>query len=126
MTARLGAKIVDVLEQAGERYLKRTAPDAYAAFLLQVGGADTLREYEPSPTYWERVQAILDNFFASPERAEIMGRLIAERGLRARPEFRGFADHARAERRVQEVIALAASAAGVRWSAPVITARRAG
>jgi hypothetical protein len=124
MRARLGAKIVDVLEQAGERYLKRTAPDAYAAFLLQVGGADTLREYEPSATYWERVQAILDHFFASPERAEIMARLIAEGGLRGRPEFRGFLHQARAERRVQEVIALAMSAGGVRWSAHVLEARR--
>jgi hypothetical protein len=124
MRARLGAKIVDVLEQAGERYLKGTAPDAYAAFLLQVGGADTLREYEPSATYWERVQAILDHFFASPERAEIMARLIGEGGLRGRPEFRSFSDHARAERQVQEVIALAASAVGPRWSAQVIEAPR--
>lgn len=125
MTARLGAKIVDVLEQAGERYLRRAAPDAYAAFLLQVGGADTLRSYEPSATYWERVQAILDHFFASPERAEIMARLSAQSGLQARPELRSFLNHARAEGRLQEVIALAVAASGVRRSAQVIAARRA-
>jgi len=124
MTARLGAKVIEVLELAGERYLKKGAPDAFAAFLLQVGGADTLRAYEPSATYWERVQAILDNFFASPERAEIMARLSAEAELRGRPELRSFVDHARAEGRLQEVIALAA-ASGVRRSAQVIETRRA-
>ena len=124
MTARLGAKIIDVLEQAGEVYLKKTAPDAYAAFLLQVGGADTLRVYEASATYWERVQAMLDSFFTSAQRAEIAARLIEQAGLRRRPELCSFLDHARAERQMQDLIA-AATAGAVRGRTQVIAARRA-
>jgi hypothetical protein len=124
MTARLGAKIIDVLEQAGELYLRKAAPEAYGAFLLQVGGADTLRVYEASATYWERVQAMLDGFFTSAERAEIAGRLIEQAGLRGRPELRNFSDHARAERRMQGLIAVASASAA--WRSPqVIAARRA-
>ena len=123
MTARLGAKIIDVLEQAGELYLKKTAPDAYAVFLLQVGGADTLRVYEASATYWERVQAMLDSFFTSAERAEIAARLIEEVGMRRRPELRSFLDHARAERQMQHLIAATSAAAAIR-SAQAIAARR--
>jgi len=125
MTARLGAKIIDVLEQAGELYLKKTAPDAYAAFLLQVGGADTLRVYEASATYWERVQAILDSFFTSAERAEIAARLIEQARLRCRPELGSFLDHARAERQMQDLIAVASAGAPSR-NAQVIAGRRAG
>jgi hypothetical protein len=125
MTARLGAKIIDVLEQAGELYLKKTAPDAYAAFLLQVGGADTLRVYEASATYWERVQAMLDSFFTSAERAEIAARLIEQVGLRCRPELGSFLDHARAERQMQDLIAVASAGAASR-STQVIAGRRAG
>ena len=124
MTARLGAKIIDVLEQAGEVYLKKAAPDAYAAFLLQVGGTDTLRLYEASATYWERVQAMLDSFFTSAERAEIAERLIEQAGLSGRPELRNFFDHARAERRMQGLIAVASASAACR-SPHVIAARRA-
>jgi hypothetical protein len=124
MTARLGAKVIDVLEQAGEVYLKKTAPDAYAAFLLQVGGADTLRVYEASATYWERVQAMLDSFFTSAERAEIAARLIEQAGLHRRPELGSFLDHARAERQMQDLIA-AATAGAVRGRTQVIAARRA-
>jgi hypothetical protein len=124
MSARLGAKVIDVLEQAGERYLDKVQPDAFAAFLLQVGGADTLRKYEPSATYWERVQVMLDTFFTSAERAEIVARLIEQGGLCGRSEFRGFLDHARAERRMQELIALAEGASGVSGRTQVIEARR--
>ena len=123
MTARLGAKIIDVLEQAGELYLKRTAPDAYAAVLLQVGGTDTLRVYEASATYWERVQAMLDSFFTSAERAEIAARLIEQMGLRYRPELCSFLDHARAERQMQDLIA-AASAGAASRDAQMLAARR--
>ncbi len=85
MKARLGAKVVDVLEQAGERHLKKAAPRAYAALLLQVGGADTLREYDASVTYWEHVQVILDHFFTSPERAEILARRWSGAGCTVGP-----------------------------------------
>jgi hypothetical protein len=125
MAARLGAKVVDVLEQAGERHLKKAAPRAYAALLLQVGGADTLREYAASVTYWEHVQVILDHFFTSPERAEIVARLMERSRLYRRPECRSFLDHARAERRVQELIAVVASMRAPNPSKQSIAARRA-
>jgi hypothetical protein len=124
MAARLGAKIIDVLEQAGELYLRKAAPDAYAAFLLQVGGADTLRVYEASATYWERVQAMLDSFFTSAERAEISARLIERVGPCGRPELCSFLDHARAERRMQDLIAKAGAGAASR-NPKMIGARRA-
>ena len=110
MTAHLGAAVIEVLEQAGEHLLGETAPDLYTAFLHQVGGANTLRRYEASATYWEHVQAMLDTFFTSAERAEICARLITHAELRCRPEFQGFLAHALAERRVQEMIAAAACA----------------
>jgi hypothetical protein len=110
MTARLGATIIELLEQAGERHLSTTSPDAYAALLLQVGGTNTLRRYDASTTYWEQVQAILDSFFSSAERAEICARLIGHTDLCGRPEFRGFHAHALAEQRLQELLAAAALA----------------
>jgi len=124
MTARVGAKIIEVLEQAGEIYLKTAAPDAYAAFMLQVGGADTLRVYEASAAYWERVQAMLDSFFTSPERVDISAHLIEQAGLCGRPELCSFLAHARAERQMQDLIAVACAGA-VRRSPQFIAARRA-
>ena len=124
MTARLGARITDVLERAGDLYLKKTAPDAYAAFMLQVGGADTLRVYEASATYWERVQAMLDSFFTSAERAEIAARLIEQVGMRRRSELCTFFDHARAERQLQGLIAAVSAAAATR-NPQAIAVRRA-
>ena len=119
MTAHLGAAVIELLEQAGEHLLGATAPDAYAAFLHQVGGANTLRRYEASATYWERVQAMLDTFFTSAERAEICARLITRAELRCRPEFQDFLATALAERRVQEVIATAVCASPVSGPASV-------
>ena len=105
MTAHLGAAVIELLEQAGEHLLGENAPDVYSAFLLQVGGANTLRRYEASATYWDCVQAMLDSFFTSAQRAEICARLIARAELRCRPEFQSFLATALAERRVQELIA---------------------
>ena len=119
MTAHLGAAVIELLEQAGEHLLGETAPDAYTAFLHQVGGANTLRRYEASATYWERVQAMLDTFFTSAERAEICARLITHAELRCRPEFQGFLAAALAELRVQEVMAIAACASSVSGPASV-------
>jgi hypothetical protein len=110
MTAHLGAAVIELLEQAGEHLLGESAPDVYSAFLLQVGGANTLRRYEASSTYWDCVQAMLDTFFTAAERAEICARLISHGELRCRPEFQGFLAHALAERRLQEMIAAAACA----------------
>lgn len=126
MTAPMGADIVYVLEQAGERYLGKTQSKAYAAFLLQVGGTDALRAYEPSQTYWERVQAVLDTFFSSAERAEICACLIARPELQARPEFRSFLGHALAERRMQEMVAAAVVASSAKGRPPLAAVRRGG
>ena len=113
MTAHLGVTVIELLEQAGAHHLGDAAPDAYAAFLHQVGGANTLRRYDASATYWERVQAMLDSFFSSAERAEICARLISSAELRCRPEFQVFLAHALAERRMQELIAAVSFASSV-------------
>jgi hypothetical protein len=126
MTAPMGASIIDVLEQAGKRYLGEARPKAYAAFLLQVGGTDALRSYVASGAYWERVQAVLDSFFSSAERAEICAPLIGRADLRARPEFRAFLAHALAERRLQELIAAALVASSAAGRPPLAAARRGG
>ena len=107
MTAYLGETVIELLERAGEHLLGETAPHAYTAFLHQIGGANTLRRYEASATYWERVQVMLDTFFTSAERAEICARLLDHDELRYRPEFEGFLAHALAERRLQELTAAA-------------------
>jgi hypothetical protein len=124
MIAPMGADIVSVLEQAGERYLGRTQSKAYAVFLLQVGGTDALRAYEASEAYWERVQAVLDTFFNSAERAEICACLITRPELQARPEFRSFLGHALAERRMQELIAAAVVTSSARGRPPLAAVRR--
>lgn len=98
MTSRVGATVVDVLEQAGERYLR---PDIYPVFLLHLGGAQTVCFYDDTEIYWLRVQIILDAFFTSRQRADITGALIEQHDLRTRPEFQPFLADALAERRLQ-------------------------
>ncbi len=126
MTAPMGASIVDVLERGGSRFLGEAQSKAYAAFLLQIGGTDALRSYDASAAYWERVQAVLDGFFNSAERAEICAPLIGRAELRARPEFRAFLAHALAERRLQELIAGAMVASSVAGRPPLAAAKRGG
>lgn len=104
MTSRVGARVVDVLEQAGEQHLR---PDIYPVFLLHLGGATTVRVYDDNEAYWHRVQVILDAFFTSAQRAEIVGDLIQQQDLRARPEFQAFLADALAERRMQGLFATA-------------------
>ena len=101
MTEQVGRSVLQVLEQAGERWL---APEAYRIFLFHIGGTRTVRRYEPTETYWERVQTILDCFFSASERAEICARLLERDDLRARPEFQGFLAQALAERRLQDYL----------------------
>jgi len=120
MTTWVGAEIVDVLEWAGARYLRANDPDLYRAYLLHVSGTDTLRRYDRSEVYWQRVQAIMDAFFTSAQRAEICRQLIDQAKLRGRPEFRGFLARAVAERRMQDLLAVATLA----HSATVQAARR--
>jgi hypothetical protein len=109
MTGQMGAKIVDVLEQAGELYLG-LEPKIYQAFLLQVGATDALRRYDRTEAYWERLQAVLDGFFTSAERAKVCERLVDRFELCARAEFRSFLCRARAERQLQDLIRVATAA----------------
>ena len=123
---KVGAQIVEILERAGARYLGPNEPDLYQAFLMNVGATQALRRYDATETYWDRVQAILDAFFSSSERAEICTELIAHRGLLSLPEFRGFLIRAIAERRLQSLLAEAPIGWGMRLNARPAAARRTG
>lgn len=101
MTEQVGKFVLQVLEQAGERWL---APEVYRIFLFHIGGTRTVRRYEPSEAYWDRIQTIIDCFFCSSERAEICARLLERDDLRTRPEFQGFLAQALAERRLQAYV----------------------
>ena len=114
---QVGAIVVDILERAGAQYLMQSEPDLYRAFLLNIGGTDTVRRYERTPTYWDRVQLVLDGFFSSKERAQICTEVIAHDELWARPEFHGFLARAIAERRLQTMLASATMAPRVRTNA---------
>ena len=119
---KVGAEVVEVLERAGTQYLRQNEPDLYQAYLLNVGAAQALRRYDGTECYWDRVQAILDAFFSSSERAEICTELIAERVFWDLPEFRGFLMRALAERRLQSLLATAPIGSGLRptvWPAAV-------
>ena len=122
---QLGAVIVGILERAGAQYLKQDEPDLYRAYLLNIGGTDTVRRYDRSATYWDRVQLILDGFFSSTERAQICTEVIAHGELWERPEFRGFLRRAIAERRLQSILATAPLAPRIRPNARSAAARRA-
>ncbi len=124
MTMRMGDRVIDVLEQAGKRYLGAINSRAYSLLLLQIGGTDALRAYSASEAYWRHVQAVLDTFFTSAQRAEICDRLINRLELQARPEFRDFLSHALAERRLQELIAAAVVASSARGRPPLAAVRR--
>jgi hypothetical protein len=101
MSEQVGKAVLQVLEQAGERWL---APEVYRIFLFQIEGTRTVRRYEASKTYWDQIQRILDCFFCASERAEICTRLLERDDLQARPEFQGFLAQALAERRLQEYL----------------------
>jgi hypothetical protein len=104
MMTRIGGYVVACLEQAGERHLKEPLPHIYQQFLLQIGGTDLLQDYDWTPAYWHRVQAILDCFFTHRQRAEICGWLLTDGLLRAQPEFAWFHQQALAERRLRAMI----------------------
>lgn len=101
-----GTDVIRVLEDAGERYLASVSPDAHCLFLMHVGGA-RLFEARDSGAFWGGIQAILDGFFAAPERAEICGRLLERSDLQRRAECRTFVANALAERRLQVMMAAA-------------------
>ena len=122
---QVGAVIVGILERAGARYLKQDEPDLYRAYLLNIGGTDTVRHYDRTETYWDRVQLILDGFFSSQERAQICTEVIAHGELWVRPEFRGFLMRAIAERRLQAMLVTATMAPRIRLDTRSAAARRA-
>ena len=121
----MGAVIVDILERAGARFLRHSEPDLYRAYLLNIGGADTVRRYDGTETYWDRVQLILDGFFSARERALICAEVLAQGELRARPEFRGFLTSAIAEHRLQSMLATAPAPAPKTPAARSAVVRRA-
>ena len=123
---RVGAEIVDILEWAGTQYLKPADPDLYRAYLLHVGAARTLRQYDGTARYWDHVQLILDAFFASSERAEICAQVLAHHALRGSPEFRGFLMRALAERRLQSMLRATAIIRSTKLDARSAAARRGG
>jgi hypothetical protein len=121
---QVGAVIVDILERAGAQYLKQDEPDLYRAYLLNIGATDTVRRYDQTATYWDRVQLILDGFFSAKERAQICTKVIARRELWERPEFREFLRQSIAERRLQSMLATATPARHIRLDERSAAARR--
>jgi hypothetical protein len=100
----VGAAVSDILEWAGGQYLKPIDPDLYRAYLLQIGGSDTLRRYDRTEAYWDRVQIVLDSCFSARERAEICVRLLADGAVARMTEARAFYARALAERRLQGML----------------------
>ena len=121
---QVGAVVVDTLERAGAQYLKQNEPGLYRAYLLNIGATDTVRRYDCTETYWDRIQLILDGFFSSKQRAQICSEVIARGELWVRPEFRGFLMRAIAERRLQSMLATAILAPHIRLDARSAAARR--
>ena len=115
MNAKVGPAVIDVLERAGERHLMQASPEFYDQFLWQIYGAGTLRHYDGSAVYWRRIQAALDFFFTSEQRAEICRSLLQQTDLHDRPECRSFWAYVLAESRMADIVAemrLAAMSAG--------------
>ena len=121
---QVGAVIVDILDRAGAQYLGQNEPDLYRAYLLNIGATDTVRRYDRTETYWDRVQLILDGFFSSKQRAQICAEVIAHEELWMRPEFRGFLMRAIAERRLQRMLASVTLAPRIGLDARSAAARR--
>jgi hypothetical protein len=121
---QVGVETFDILDWAGAQYLKPSDPDLYRNYLLHIGGTDTLQRYDGTATYWDRVQAILDTFFNSSERAEICAQMIG--GFCALPEFRDFWIRALAERRLQSMLRATAIIRSTRQRAGSAAARRSG
>jgi hypothetical protein len=122
---QVGAVIVGILERAGAQYLKQNEPDLYRAYVLNIGATDTVRRYDRTETYWDRIQLILDGFFSSKERAKICTEVIAHGALCELPEFRGFLRRAIAERRLQSMLATATMVPRIGLDARSPAARRA-
>lgn len=105
MSGRHGQFVVTWLERGGERFLRATQPYVYQQLLFHTGATNVLRCYDEANHYWHYVQAILDNFFTSAERAEMCQELINAPIFKGREDFRPFLIEARAEVRAQELLA---------------------
>jgi hypothetical protein len=105
MSAEVGTAVIDVLERAGERHIMQAAPEWYDEYLWQIHGGGTLHHYDGSDAYWRRIQAALDFFFTSEQRAEICRCLMQQADLDGRPECHSFRARALAEFRMAELIA---------------------
>ena len=107
MSGCRGRCVVTWLESGGDRFLKPAQPYVYQQFLLHVGATDVLRRYDDSKAYWHYVQAILDCFFTSAQRASLCVELMNDPIFAGRSDFRPFLIEAKAEIRAQEIIAAA-------------------
>ncbi len=105
MSGRYGQCVVTWLERGGDRFLRSAPTYVYQQFLLHVGATDVLRRYDSPTAYWNYVQAILDCFFTSEQRAEMCSELINSPVFAGREDFHPFLIEATAEIRLQEVIA---------------------
>ena len=114
MSRRYGQCVVTWLERGGERFLRTAQPYVYQQLLLHVGATDVLRRYDCPEAYWQYVQAILDCFFTSAQRAEMCSELIADPLFASRDDFRPFLMEAQAELRLQDILAGVDAVAGIR------------
>ena len=103
MIGQVGTQVVSILEAAGTRFLEPEAPETHTLFLLHVGGASSIRDYNACQTYWRRVQFLLDTFFSAEQRALICDELLAKLSFVGRRDAYDFLAEALAERRLQEM-----------------------
>lgn len=116
MSKRHGQRVVIWLECGGDRFLRASQPYVYQQFLHHIGATDVLRHHDDTEAYWHYVQAILDCFFTSAQRAEMCGELIDDSIFAGREDFRPFLLEARAEIRAQEVMAVVDAVTGIKSS----------
>lgn len=103
MNEQVGNQVVEVLEQAGQRFLEPLANDAFEVFLHHVGATSSFRSYDGRKIYWQRLQFLLDTFFTANERAEVCDELITRLDFLRRRDAYDFFAEALAERRLREM-----------------------
>ncbi|MGH1480650.1 MAG: hypothetical protein ACRBM6_18285 [Geminicoccales bacterium] len=105
MSKRHGQFVISWLEAGGERYLRSAQPYLHQQLQYHVGATNILRCYDEADNYWQYVQAVLDNFFTSAQRAELCNELINADIFKGREDFRPFLIEARAELQSQMLFA---------------------
>ena len=101
MKREVGPLVVEVLEQAGTRFLEPLPTDVFQVFLHHVGATGSFRKYDGRKVYWQRLQILLDTFFTAVERAEICDELVSRLDLVGRRDAYDFFAEALAERRLR-------------------------